>query len=120
MAAFAREQRPHPAHSKLREGTAVRLLAVAVVVVAVPGWSGRRVCFNHRIDDLDGGYDRCIVRIPDTIADQLQKATIDNIPRGKITLLAGRMIGDMQQPGVFVFGRMLLADLLGQDAHKVF
>ena len=96
MAAFASKQRPHPTHSELREGTAVLLLAIAVVVVAVPGWPRGRVCFEHRIDDLDGGYDRRIVRLADTIADQLEKASIDNISRGKIARLAWRMIGDVQ------------------------
>ena len=51
VAALARQQRPQPSHTPPLERRAILALPVAVVVVAVPARAGRRLCFQHRVDD---------------------------------------------------------------------
>lgn len=95
------------------------MLAIPIVVVSVPAWSDRCVCLEHIVDHFEAGDHGRVVRSADTVANQLQKATIDDVAGRIIALLTGRMIGDMQDARFLVFGRMLLADLLGQDPHVV-
>ena len=107
-----------PGRRQMRERPAVPLLAIAVVIVAVPCRPGRRVCLEHRIDDLERGEDCRIVRGADTVADEFEKAAINNVARGKIALFARRVIGDVQQARFFVFGGMLLGDCSGKMRMK--
>src|SRR5579862_2215299 len=119
MAPFTSEQRPNAAHTMLRKRTTVLLLAISIVVIAMPGWPRRRIRLEHSIDHFEGGDDGGVVRPADTVADQFQKAAIDDVARWEITLLTGGMVGDVQDAGFFALRRLLLADLLGQNSHVI-
>ncbi len=77
MAALAGQQRPAAALTGAVEGAAVGVFAIAVVVVAVPDRSARRLDLQQRVDRLERVDDVRVVGAAQSVAHQLQEVGRD-------------------------------------------
>src|SRR5215471_726239 len=81
MTALAGQQRPWSPLSPTGVGCTVFPLPEAVMVVAAPAGSIRRVHFEHCIDHAERILNDRIVRTTNTVANQFEKTGIDNLFR---------------------------------------
>ena len=95
VGAFAGEQGPCAALAPAFVGSAVLLLAVAVVVVAAPAGSEGSVDLEDVVDDLEGVDDEGVVGAADAVADEFEEAAVDDLAGFEVILFAGAAIGDV-------------------------
>ncbi len=107
--AFGGEQRPRPPHAGAVEGTAVVVLAVAVIVVASPGRPTWKVHLEERVDDLHGVHDARIVGGAQAEPHERERVGTDDVSR-RLAALSRRAVLDRDEArhrrrGVGLVGR---------------
>ena len=88
VGALAYQQRPRAALAPTQKGPAVAALSITVMVVAQPAGTFRRFHLQNVIDHLQRVHDQGIVGRAHPVADQFQKAGIDDLACFEISLLA--------------------------------
>src|SRR5690242_20423306 len=83
MRALSGQERPRAPYASTVERRAVRMFAVSVLVVTVPGWSEWRVDLEKEVYNTNGVANSDIVRSPKTKPNQRQRVRTNNILRGK-------------------------------------
>src|SRR5271154_2536397 len=95
MRPLARQQGPCSPLAEPLEWTSVMPLSVAIMVVASPAWSLRRIDLQHMIDDLQRIHNHGIVCPAHAITHQLKKPPVDDLPRFELRLLSRTTIRDV-------------------------
>src|SRR5690348_12051831 len=73
MSALAGKQRPGAAHPRAVEGRAVVVLAITVVVIAMPRRTLRQLNLQQRVNGFDGGKNARVIRRSQTKTHQRQR-----------------------------------------------
>ncbi len=81
MGAFARQQRPDAPHAGPIERISIGMLAVAIIVVAVPAGPVRQIGLQQGIDHLDRVDHALIIGSPQPKAHQRQGIRADDLRR---------------------------------------
>src|SRR5215831_3962216 len=102
VTALSGQQGPGTALSPTCVRAAVFSLAKAVMVVATPAGSIRRVHFEHRIDYAQRVLYERIMSTANPDTNQFKKTGIDNLLRRKLNPRAGRLIREYQRPLIWV------------------
>src|SRR5260370_27870982 len=112
MAALAGQQWPCAAESAAVIGGARLVLAIAIVIVAPPAWTLRKVVLDQRVNHCERIEDHWIVRIAQTEPDEAEKFSADNVACGvlasavrdakhdRVRLCAGVRVRGIGGPGV--------------------
>src|SRR6201996_104273 len=103
MRAFADQQWPWAPFTPPLKRTAVFPLSIPVMVVAVPAWPLRRLDFQYLIDHLQRIDDQRIIRAPDAVPHQFQKAPVHNSTSLKLVTHARPSIGNPHGLGAALF-----------------
>ncbi len=96
MRALAGEQRPGPADSGAVEGRPVRMLAIAVAIVAPPARPRRQVDLEQGVDDAQRVADARIIRRPQPEPHQRQRVRAHH-RGGALQAMVGRAILDRHE-----------------------
>src|SRR5262245_63730480 len=82
VCALTREERPRSADTPSSIRRSVGPLTVSIVVVPIPTWPRRHVDLQHGIDHLQRIDDYRIMRIPNSVPNELEEACIDDLLDG--------------------------------------
>lgn len=79
MPAFTGEQWPGSSLPPSRKWTAVRAIAIAIMVVAAPARTVRRLDLEHSVYDPQGVFDQRVAWAANTVANQFEEPRVDDV-----------------------------------------
>ena len=119
MSALSGQQRPRASAAPSEERAAVVALAVAVVSIAAPAWTGGEVGLEDGVDDAQRILHQRVAGFADAVADQLEKSAVNDFRDGKFCLRAGCAIVNEDALALDAFVGVGIGDVDGIDADVV-
>src|ERR1051325_5402300 len=107
MTTLASQQRPRTSLAPTVITGAIFSLPEAVVVVATPRWTMRRVDLDDGIDNAQRILNDWIVCAANSVSHQFQKTGVDDLFRRKLNARAGRPIRQCQGAAIWIFIRAI-------------
>ena len=119
MGALACEQGPCASDAPAGVWFAIRMRAIAIIVIAPPAWAIRGCDFEHRVNHTQRVFHERLTCLADAIADKLQESGIHHVFGRELPRPFRRTVGNRNSSGIRIFVGRVVVSGDGKNADVV-